>query len=289
MGKWDWNAIGSGVKAGSTLFGMLGANTNQKRQYGQTKRLMGLQNEYQRGLNQQGHDLQMDMWNKTNYGAQLQHMKDAGLNPGLMYGMGGGGGTTTGSQGGGSQSMGGVEQQKNMGIEGAMAIAQMELVNAQKKNVEADTQNKIDQNPNIGKQGENLDANTNKQFAELQSQLIQNSIDLGTAVSRIEGIIAEEGTKVIENNIKDQTQKDIVLRANEDVKKITSEITKNNAQEKLSKVEARIKSVEAEMGEEYGTFKGDDIRLRTVKGWFTELGNGIKSVFEKYKEAKGIK
>jgi hypothetical protein len=27
----------------------------------------------------------MDMWNKTNYGAQVEHMKNAGLNPALMY------------------------------------------------------------------------------------------------------------------------------------------------------------------------------------------------------------
>tara|TARA_B110000977_G_scaffold197660_1_gene280761 strand:+ start:168 stop:929 length:762 start_codon:yes stop_codon:yes gene_type:complete len=126
-----WDNIGSGVGAGSSLLGMFSNNTNQKRQYGQSKNLMGLQNQYQRGLNQQGHDLQMDMWNKTNYGAQIEHMKNAGLNPALMYGMSGGGGSTTGSQGGGSQSMGGVEQQKNMGIEGAMAMAQMELMKAQ--------------------------------------------------------------------------------------------------------------------------------------------------------------
>lgn len=127
----SWDNIGSGIGAGSNLMGMFSSNTNQKRQYGQTKNLMGLQNQYQKGLNQQGHDLQMDMWNKTNYGAQMKHMKEAGLNPALMYGMGGGGGSTTGSQGGGSQSMGGVEQQKNMGIEGAMAMAQMELMKAQ--------------------------------------------------------------------------------------------------------------------------------------------------------------
>jgi len=136
----SWDDIGSGVGAGSSLLGMFSNNTNQKRQYGQTKNLMGLQNQYQKGLNQQGHDLQMDMWNKTNYGAQLEHMKNAGLNPALMYGMGGGGGSTTGSQGGGSQSMGGVEQQKNMGIEGAMAMAQMKLIKAQeaKTNAEKD-------------------------------------------------------------------------------------------------------------------------------------------------------
>jgi len=91
----------------------------------------------QRKLNQQGSDLQMDMWNKTNYGAQLEHMKSAGLNPALMYGMSGGGGATTGSQGGGSASK--ANAQKQMGIEGAMAQAQVELMKAQanKANTEA--------------------------------------------------------------------------------------------------------------------------------------------------------
>ena len=38
---------------------------------------------------------QMKMWNDTNYKAQVNHMKEAGLNVGLMYGTGGGGGSTT--------------------------------------------------------------------------------------------------------------------------------------------------------------------------------------------------
>ena len=38
----------------------------------------------------------LDMWNKTNYGAQMKHLQAAGLNPGLIYGMKGGGGVTTG-------------------------------------------------------------------------------------------------------------------------------------------------------------------------------------------------
>ena len=31
-----------------------------------------------------GRDIQMDIWNKTNYEAQLKHLKAAGLNPSLM-------------------------------------------------------------------------------------------------------------------------------------------------------------------------------------------------------------
>lgn len=97
------------------------------------------QYQNQRRLNQQGADLQMDMWNKTNYGAQLKHMQDAGLNPALMYGMGGGGGTTTGSQGGGSASKGNAQRQ--MGIEGAMAEAQIKLMKAQGEKAGAEADN----------------------------------------------------------------------------------------------------------------------------------------------------
>ena len=277
-------------KAAGTAFGMYKSNYANQKEDWNAKR----QQQRQMELNQQGHDLQMDMWNKTNYGAQIGHMKEAGLNPALMYGMGGGGGATTGSQGGGSAAKG--MAQKQMGIEGLMAASQVglndslgkkarqegDLAETRAGELRGDTK---EQNARI----DSIVTNTNKQFAELQNQLIQNSIDLGTAVSKIEGIIAENGTKVIEKEIQDETQKDIVLKANKEVGKLTSEITKNNAQQQLAKVEARIKSVEAEIGEKYGTFKGDDIRLRTVKGWFTELGNGIKSVFDKYKEAKGMK
>ncbi len=106
------------------MFGMLSEDRANKRDSENAQK----QYENQRKLNQQGHDLQMDMWNKTNYGAQLEHMKDAGLNPALMYGMGGGGGTTTGNQTGGSASK--ANAQKQMGIEGIMAASQAALNNS---------------------------------------------------------------------------------------------------------------------------------------------------------------
>ena len=41
-----------------------------------------------------------DLWDYTNYENQKQHIKNAGLNPALMYGMGGGGGVSAnGAQG----------------------------------------------------------------------------------------------------------------------------------------------------------------------------------------------
>lgn len=276
-------------KAAGSAFGLYQSNYANQKEDWNAKR----QQQRQMELNQQGHDLQMDMWNKTNYGAQIGHMKQAGLNPALMYGMGGGGGATTGSQGGGSAAKG--IGQKQMGIEGLMAASQVglndslgkkaieegELAKARAGELRGDT---TEQNTRI----ENIATDTSKKLAEVQSQLIQNSIDLGTATSVMQGIIAENGTKIIEKEVKDETQKDVVLKANKEVGELTSRITKNNAQEQLAKVEARVRSVEAEMGEKYGTFKGDDIRMRAVKGFFTEVVNGIKTIVEKYKKAKGM-
>lgn len=104
MGKINWSDLAGGAISGG--FGMLGASANARRQFGYQKQLMNMQHGHQKELNQMGHDLQYDMWNKTNYGAQVEHLKNAGLNVGMMYGGGGAGGTTTGSQGGGSAAGG---------------------------------------------------------------------------------------------------------------------------------------------------------------------------------------
>jgi len=126
-----WNTTG-GRNVQSGFWGglsMIGGHQQERRNYRNNRNLMGLQNEYQRGLNQQGHDLQMDMWNKTNYGAQVGHMKEAGLNPALMYGSAGQGGTT-GSQGGGSASMGSSQQGKVMDLQNALLGAQIKGIEA---------------------------------------------------------------------------------------------------------------------------------------------------------------
>ena len=276
------------------LMGVALGRAETKRGNKTERGFMEQQYQNQRSLNQQGHDLQMDMWNKTNYGAQLQHMKDAGLNPALMYGMGGGGGATTGSQGGGSAAKGNA--QKQMGIEGLMAASQAALNDSlgkkaqQEGNLAETRANELrgdtkEQDTRIA----NIATDTGKKLEELQNQVIQNKVDLATATSRMEGIIAEEGSKVIERDIKDETEKNQILKVTKEVGKLASEITKNNAQEQLAKMESRIKAEEAEMAEKYGTYKGDDIRFRSVKAFFTETLNGVKTLVKKYKDAKGMK
>ena len=77
----------------------------------------------------------MDIWEKTSYKAQMGQLEKAGLNPGLIYGMGGAGGTLGGS----SATAQGAAGTGAMDIAGAAQIA---LLNAQRENIEADTENK---------------------------------------------------------------------------------------------------------------------------------------------------
>ena len=121
------------------------------------------------------------MWNKTNYGAQVGHMKDAGLNPALMYGSAGQGGTT-GSQGGGSASMGSSQQGKVMDLSNALMGAQIESLKAKanKDNADANKTGGVDteltgQQTSESKQREALGlAQTNlttKQLGEVEARV----------------------------------------------------------------------------------------------------------------------
>lgn len=116
----------------ATLIGMALEKRNDKRQLRQQKALTAQQVDAQKELNDYNQSLQMDMWNKTNYGAQVEHLKKAGLNPGLMYGMGGGGGTTVGSGGGGS-AQGGAAPPGGGEVQAAVGMGlQLQMLKAQK-------------------------------------------------------------------------------------------------------------------------------------------------------------
>lgn len=110
------NAIIGGAMGIAT--GAYGATNQQNRQ----KELMGISYGHQRNLNIQGQQLQMDTWKRTNYPAQIEMMRKAGLNPALMYGMKGGGGTTTGSQTGGQAQAGQAQAFNPMDMSNLMLV-----------------------------------------------------------------------------------------------------------------------------------------------------------------------
>lgn len=131
----------AGLAALNAGMGMMLGQYNDARQIRQQQDLQNLQIRGNKQMMDYGYKQQMQMWRDTNYAAQVAQMKAAGLSPGLIYGMKGGGGITTGSPAGGIQGanapMGGGEIPTMIG-----QGMQLELLKAQKENIQADTANK---------------------------------------------------------------------------------------------------------------------------------------------------
>jgi len=193
---------GLGIGLGAAAVSSIGNQILNQQQFKQEKELMGIQMGNQQTLNAQGHEMQMDMWNKTNYGAQIEHMKNAGLNPGLMYGMKGGGGTTTGSQSGGAASKGNAPQAAKVDMNALLMGAQLKNINAQTENTNAKTANELD---GIKK---GYEATNNRTVAELtrtieqaKAQALANDITEKTKESVINKARLEWLGEEIKNNL----------------------------------------------------------------------------------------
>lgn len=165
--------------------GLLLENHNDRRQIEQQQKLTNIQLAANKQITGYNYDRQLEMWKNTSYGAQKEQMIKAGLNPGLLYGISGGGGTTTGSGGGsisgGQAPSGGHEI---MDLQGQMmAREQLQLLQAQKENIQADTKNKESQIP--------------------VNQATVPNIQADTAFKNVNTAIAN-----IERQIKDETKED---------------------------------------------------------------------------------
>lgn len=148
MGGFGLMAAGAGAQALGTLGGMALGKWQDKRQLKQAEKLQGLQLKGQEAMGKVNNKRSMELWNKTNAGAQVKHLKDAGLNVGLMYGSGGAGGATAGASAGsvGGQSAGSEQSSTGMGmnmgrglIEAKLAKSQIDLQDSQAAKNRADT------------------------------------------------------------------------------------------------------------------------------------------------------
>lgn len=102
LGTTAGGIIGGGLGLISGLFGS-GNNAKQQKElmdkaWEYEKEGMGMQYQYGQAAANAAQQRNIEMWNQTNYGAQRQHMEDAGLSVGLMYGGGGQGAVSQGGQ-----------------------------------------------------------------------------------------------------------------------------------------------------------------------------------------------
>lgn len=137
------SAIGIGIGAAQGVLGMALQKGQDRRQMEQQRQLQNLQMHGAKEMSEFEREQQMKMWNDTNYGAQKKHMIDAGLNPGLMYGMSGGGGTTTGG-GSGAMPTSASAEAPSAGVENLMGMAMMKsqirVMESQAKKNEAEAE-----------------------------------------------------------------------------------------------------------------------------------------------------
>lgn len=131
----DTKNIGMGIASGF-LGGLFGMNSQEKQMENQ-EYLMGLQHKYNEQSADAAQKRAYEMWQKTNYAAQVEQMKKANLSPGLMYGQAGaGGGTISGAQGQGTSqpSDRSIEMQyrgQEMGLQLANLASQIKLNESQ--------------------------------------------------------------------------------------------------------------------------------------------------------------
>lgn len=200
-----------GMQAGAevlgTGLGMLTAKWNDRRQLEQQRKLNDLQIEAQSRMGAINQALAMDMWEKTNYSEQVKQLEKAGLNVGLMYKSAGEGGRTqapSGSVAGGTAPSGGGELGMGMqlGLQNLLMKAQIDNINADTKNKEANT------SATSGVYTRLAEGQLNKIIAETTNTELKNKLtEIETSIAEIELSNKEYRIKAEVANVIEQTNK----------------------------------------------------------------------------------
>lgn len=241
VGPWLIPAIQGAAQIAGQAMGMQSAKQKNEQQIAQEEKLMQLQENHNRSMATFNNRMQMDMWEKTGAVGQMAQLKKAGLNPALMYGEGGAGGATVAAaQGQGvgkssAQGASGTERETMAGM-GLQMAAQLALMQAQKKNIEADTANKEAQatkTAGIDTEKTGMEINSiaqgitnavaQQKLTQVQTEIAEteNKIKADTAENAIAtvGIQMQKTTQELEqlvrqNDINEKTKDDVIKTVN---------------------------------------------------------------------------
>lgn len=251
--------VGAIIGGGMALAGALdmGGNARRKKQVEQQKKLNDVNAETSKELADYEQALKLKMWQDTNYGAQLAEANKAGVSKAAA--IGGGVGGTQGASVGGISGGGGAEDassqlQANSGrMMAGIQMAQLSLLEAQKENIDADTENK---KASAGKAG----METVKGGAETEGIQLDNKLKDQTLTDKVKNIAytaEQEAHKqqimFNERKISDATLKDNITRIKAEAvgQVLNNTLTKANTgltEERIKQVREAIKQEWAEIG-----------------------------------------
>jgi hypothetical protein len=265
------NTITSGIfQLGGMALGNKWAKQAAERQHKYNKEIMKIQHGYNIESQQLGQQYNKEMWDYTNYENQKRHLEAAGLNPALLYGMGGGGGATAaGAQGSGSSAVGGNEMaagnaQKAMGlmmgeqwsrIASNLADAALKKAETNKvKGVDTDLQNAnieyiIAQTSNEKVKKGLIYANT--RLLDAQEELQRTSVDytkqktdeirwnIKLVEKEVDRLAKEIDGLDLDNEYKKETLKNRIKQTNLAIQQAIADIALKGSQGRLNNEEAK--------------------------------------------------
>ena len=251
--------IGSIIGAG---IGLAGSILGRKQQIKDQRKMMELQAKLNQQQAQYNQGLAKDMWNYTSYPNQVRNMKATGLNPALIYGMGGQGGSTAGA---GQASGVGLSDAKGMqtgiaiqgmGLELANLASQIELnkSQAEKNKAEAektagvDTQVQQATMENLITQTENEKVKkgliyADTRFKDALEEVTRAKVDeVGWNVKNLMKSLELTDRNIrateLDNELKDRTMEANVKQAEETLKNTMADTLVKFSQGKINKVQA---------------------------------------------------
>jgi len=237
--------------ATNTGLGLLLQGHNDRRQLKQQEKL----NELQLKANKQQMDyeqmLALELWDKTNYAAQVGQLKKAGLGVGLMYGKGGGaGGTTSGAGSGGTQAQaapaGGGEI---LGLQ--LMQAQKNLIEAQTEKTQAEARKTAGVDTNLTTQQERMQ--------RIQADFLANTYHANYSMIETQAAILEEQYRKarVEGNVAESTELTQIKRASaelmgmaitNELRRAEKDLTEQQITQSIETIAQRWEEVEISKG-----------------------------------------
>lgn len=274
----DWTMLGG--LAGGIMTGMFGdarqANANRVNTERQVKASKELTDYNQRK--------QIEMWEATGYGPQMEQMRKAGVNPALLYGKGGAGGQTaavnTGNAGMGSAPSSGGEY---VGM--VNATMQNALLHAQKENLEANTaKQKAEAAKTAGADTENVGQDTKNKIA--QEALIKTQTELQKVDLTVnQNVIWERVNEIVSRSI-EQQERGIQAGIQSEIQQAT--IDDNIRRIKAEAINTGLQGAAIKAGmkltEEQTRKVGEDI----LQKWAEIQQGGAKNEWEHHDRLKAI-